>query len=504
LSDTQIFVASAGSGKTTRLMDELAEVLYDTPPDRIIYTTYTNAAAGEAVARASKQFKLNSHAFPHFRTLHSLCFRNTRRASMMSFLDYREFGKHIGFGVSGSSAISNKDGIVMGSASRGDNLLSLDNLRRNRMCSYEEVCDTQIQRAEAPNTLQFFSESYANYKKSLGKIDFTDQLERFLEAGEPLDVDYVFGDEAQDFSKLQWAIMDLLSKPVKKTFLAGDDKQAIYEFSGGCPDALINRTGNRIVLDKCYRLPTRVLDFAEKVAARIKNKTPYEITSVKEGGTVSEIRSLTGLPLREGTWLLLARNRCFLDIYEKELISMGLVFTSIGNSTIPRNLVPAINTWKTLMGGGVALASEVKVLYDNYLPSGTRVTRGFKKALNLLDDDELLEYEGLRDQYGLLCDLPWDLALNISEKLIRYLKTAETQGTMDTANTIEVTTIHSTKGREADNVVVLPDMAQSTWRGFEQNPDTEHRTFYVACTRARENLYLMQAVSDLYYNYPQK
>ena len=504
MSNTQIFVASAGSGKTTRLMNELAEVLYDTPPDRIIYTTYTNAAAGEAVARASEQFKMDSFSFPYFRTLHSLCVRNTRRASMMTYLDYREFGKHVGFAVSGQSSMSNRDGVLMGSASRGDRLLTLDNLRRNRMCSYEEVCNQQLQKAEAPNTLKFFSESYANYKASLGKIDFTDQLERFLAAGEPLNVDYLFGDEAQDFSKLQWSVMDLLAKPVKKVFLAGDDKQAIYEFSGGCPDALINRVGNRIVLDKCYRLPTRVLDFAEKVAARIKTKTPYEIVSVREGGMVSEIRSLAGLPLREGTWLLLARNRCFLEVYEKELISMGLVFKSISNDTIPANLIPAVRTWKTLMSGGVALASEVKILYDNYLPSGSRVTRGFKKSLKLLDDDELLEYEGLRDQYGLLCDLPWDLALNIPEKLKRYLKVAETQGTLETAGTIEVTTIHSTKGREADNVVVLPDMAQSTWRGFEQNPDTEHRTFYVACTRARENLYLMQAVSNLYYNYPQK
>jgi DNA helicase-2/ATP-dependent DNA helicase PcrA len=422
---------------------------------------------------------------------------------MIGYMDYRELGKLLGFAISGRSALSVKDGVMKGTAARGDRLLAMDGLMRNRMCSYEEVCDLQTQRPETPDTLKFFSESYKNYKESLGKIDFTDQLERFLEQQEPLDVDYVFGDEAQDFSKLQWSIMKLLSQPAKKLFLAGDDKQAIYEFSGGDPDSLIEKKGTRIVLDTCYRLPSRVLDFAERVAANINKKTPYEIKPVSEGGLVEEIRSIDRLALQEGSWLLLARNRCFLDEYEKALVARGLVFRSIGNETIPATLVPAIETWNRLMNGGIVLAKQVKILYDNYLPTGTRITRGFKKSLQGLDDHELLDYDALKSHYGLLCDLPWDLALNIPEKLKDYIKRAETQQDLHCADNIEVTTIHATKGREADNVVIMPDMAGTTWNEFQKRPDSEHRTFYVGCTRARNNLYLLKPTTENYYQWPE-
>lgn len=484
-------------------MNELSEVLMHTPPQRIIYTTYTKAGAQEAIDRAVKQFKLDSNSFPHFRTLHSLCYRNMRKAHMMKAPDYRDFGKQTGFNISPTIGVTNADGTPFSGFSRGDQLIALNNLQRQRMCDYEEACDYNAgSSTESPATLKYFSETLTEYKKAMGKIDFTDMLERFLEEGQPIDVDYVFGDEAQDFTNLQWKIMDLLSIPAKKLFYAGDDKQSIYEFAGGCPQTLIGRQGNRIVLDKCYRLPSTILDFAERVADRITEKTPYEIEPIREGGTISEIRSLEGLPLREGTWLLLARNRVFLEPLEKELVSMGILFKSSGNNTFPVTMLPAIRTWDRLMEGGHALASEVKVLYKDYLPAGTRIARGFKKVMKDMDNDELLDYEALKDCYGLLCCLPWDLALDLPPNAAAYIKKARALDSFNLADNIEVTTIHSTKGREADNVVVVPDMTGSTWRSFERRPDSEHRTFYVAATRARENLYLMQAYTDKAYTFP--
>ena len=65
---------------------------------------------------------------------------------------------------------------------------------------------------------------------------------------------------------------------------------------------------------------------------------------------------------------------------------------------------------------------------------------------------------------------------------------AEADNKLDDATNIEVNTIHSSKGREAENVVVLPDMTSTSFYSYNKDPDNEHRVFYVACTRARENL----------------
>jgi DNA helicase IV len=163
-------------------------------------------------------------------------------------------------------------------------------------------------------------------------------------------------------------------------------------------------------------------------------------------------------------------------------------------------LPPAIKVWQYLHQGLPASAKDIKPIYQTYLPTGKRIKRGFKKLMQALPDDEVLTLNCLIENYGLLCDLPWDQAFEISDRLKAYLQKAFANDKSKTR--IEITTIHATKGREADNVVVLPDMSWTTWNSFKENSDTEHRTFYVACTRAKNNLYIHQPISDNFYQYP--
>ena len=421
---------------------------------------------------------------------------------MLGFSDYIDFGKNIGYPLNALRAMSAKDGTVDPNSTRGDKLLAMDNLMRNRrMSSFKKMCfDKSINGQETPEVLEHFSKSYKNYKNSVAKIDFTDQLEMFLEQNEPLDADYVFCDEAQDFSKLQWRIIDLLARSAKHVYVAGDDKQSIYEFSGGDPDALIHRRGNRVVLETCYRLPKSILNFAESVASRIKNKTEYSVASKTEGGNVQHVSNLDRIDMSQGSWLLLGRNRSFLPILEDAVIKKGHLFKSIVSNIIPANLPPAIKVWQYLHQGLPASAKDIKPIYQTYLPTGKRIKRGFKKLMQALPDDEVLTLNCLIENYGLLCDLPWDQAFEISDRLKAYLQKAFANDKSKTR--IEITTIHATKGREADNVVVLPDMSWTTWNSFKENSDTEHRTFYVACTRAKNNLYIHQPISDNFYQYP--
>ena len=79
---------------------------------------------------------------------------------------------------------------------------------------------------------------------------------------------------------------------------------------------------------------------------------------------------------------------------------------------------------------------------------------------------------------------------------------AEAEDKLDKSTNIEISTIHATKGREADNVIILPDMTYTTYKGMLKDPDNEHRVFYVAATRAKQNLYIHTPVTDKFYNMP--
>jgi len=57
---------------------------------------------------------------------------------------------------------------------------------------------------------------------------------------------------------------------------------------------------------------------------------------------------------------------------------------------------------------------------------------------------------------------------------------------------ITVSTIHGSKGGEADNVVLFTDLSTAADEAMQMNPDDMHRVFYVGVTRTRKNLYVVE------------
>jgi len=65
---------------------------------------------------------------------------------------------------------------------------------------------------------------------------------------------------------------------------------------------------------------------------------------------------------------------------------------------------------------------------------------------------------------------------------------------------IRISTIHGAKGGEADNVVLCTDMAMRTYDEYQENPDDEHRTWYVAVTRAKNRLIILNPETNVCYD----
>ena len=58
---------------------------------------------------------------------------------------------------------------------------------------------------------------------------------------------------------------------------------------------------------------------------------------------------------------------------------------------------------------------------------------------------------------------------------------------------ISVSTIHGSKGGEAENVVLFTDLSPAADAEMRINPNDTHRTFYVGVTRTKQNLYIVEA-----------
>jgi superfamily I DNA/RNA helicase len=55
-----------------------------------------------------------------------------------------------------------------------------------------------------------------------------------------------------------------------------------------------------------------------------------------------------------------------------------------------------------------------------------------------------------------------------------------------------MSTIHSFKGGERDNICILTDLTAAAIRQSEYDPDELHRLYYTACTRAKKELHIIE------------
>ena len=109
-------------------------------------------------------------------------------------------------------------------------------------------------------------------------------------------------------------------------------------------------------------------------------------------------------------------------------------------------------------------------------------------------ESKVLSMKDLLANHGLLTTNIWHEVLDrVSEKEKQYLIACLRRGEKLTGvPRIKISTIHGSKGSEADNVVVITDIGQKSWLEMQKFPDDETRVFYVALTRVKKNLHIIQ------------
>lgn len=503
--------ASAGCGKTTALINKLEQVFQKgIRPQEVLFTTFTRSGAYEARDRAVAKFDFNPDHFLFFRTLHSICFRALQGPKIMSRQDYYNLGRtlKVKFGSAGMGEDLHERG-------KGDALLALYNLQRNMM-SEEDLNPSIYGLQVPPNEYRHFIETYENYRNERGLCDYTDMIAELSldESFDSLPVKYAFIDEAQDLTRLQYSAVQKLVGNAREIWYAGDDDQCIFSYSGADPEILINmESDDQVMLNKSYRLPVPVANYANTVAERVKIREPKKIeafydTKIETNRLIYSNAWYKELDLEKSTTIL-CRNRSFFGYFEEHFHQQGILYSFVKPIENEENIDKkdmdtmriAINTWKALTeypDKPQPILSIKKMMI--YIPS-ILFPQKFRRALVATVKEEF-SYNQLIADYGLLAQNKWQKTLSLMPyHMSIFLEAVEKKNNLQEEPKVRIGTIHSFKGKEDDDVIVLPDMSWITYKNYIENPDSENRVFYVGVTRAKERLILLQPITKYFYRW---
>lgn len=469
----EIVLGPPGTGKTTYLMEELQRYLDNGgSPERVGFVSFSRRALETVIV---DKLGREPGDFPHFRTIHSTAFHflGLKREDVMQTKHYAQFAALVGVPL---SAGGHEDPLWDGTV--GDRALALHNLARARGTTLEREWRQAMMRDLPLHTAVEIVHEYERFKYVNALWDFHDMITR---AQGRLPVDLLFVDEAQDTSAAQWQFLRQAARDVPRVVIAGDDDQAVYGWSGADGDALRRFAGERKVLPRSWRLPRVIKSLADEIAGRITVRVPKSFASRDEEGSVEWLRDARSLDLRQGgSWLLLARSNYQLDQFRDLARSQGVVYTLPNGEwswTLPA--VRAAKVYEHLRKGEEVIRSEVKVL-GPYLPEP------LPKVL-----PPVVTWGDLWGETAL--EVSWMDALpGISPSDREYIRALRQGGeSLVKPGRVRIGTVHSVKGAEADNVVLVTDVSTRVAHGRRLDPDAEHRVQYVGVTRARHNLTLL-------------
>ena len=313
--------------------------------------------------------------------------------------------------------------------------------------------------------------------------------------------DWVLIDEAQDTNASRRALALKMLKPVTGRLIAvGDDRQAIYGFTGADSDALdliaAELDSETLPLTVTYRCPKSVVAEANRLVPDLDAHESAPQGRVMNWDAIQEGRPgdfVNGAPLTE------ARAVHWFEV------GHGVESNHVA---LCRNTKPLIETAYAMLAAGVGCRVEGREIGEGLIKLATRWKR--VRTLGALAD-KLVEYkdrevqkwnakgredraQGVEDKvdalFVIIDSLVRDGKTGIEDLTdwVRHLFGDTPNGEMPSVFTLS--TIHKSKGREWDRVYLLyrAETLPSAWARKPWQLHQEENLEYVAITRSKGEL----------------
>lgn len=464
-----------GTGKTTELMARAEEAAKLIQKHEIGFVSFTKAAAAELAHR------LGVKPGGNISTVHSMAFRMAGiiRDQVINYSKLKEFQKLTGIEMTGG----NPDDAEY--TTDGDKYLAALYLHRARL---DPDLDTTYHEAGVEGTLygfKYFVDIYENFKKVHGYVDFADMLEKALNCEGP-NVKVLFVDEGQDLSPQQWRLIEHWAQSIPVVHVAGDDDQAIYKWGGADPQGMFKferkYNAERKILAQSYRIPSSVHKMAETLIDSVVDRVEKKYSPRDEVGEVKTYNSPQMLKFEHGEdCMVLHRNHFMRKDIEEVLLDQHVPYEIIGGR--PGHLqLPSANAARMWKKTQIDFANEGRIFLT---------TAQMKMIAKYANTKFKLQIE--RGDIMPLLTRNWDEIIYGSWEMKQYLRAVDKLYGLEVKPTIRMSSIHGSKGREADRIVLLNGMTDKTAQSLTGDYDSEARTFYVAITRTRHKLDIVMA-----------
>ena len=333
-----LILAGAGSGKTTVLVNRIANIIRfgsahgsrelprpvteadlndlrtavangrDLPretaylavrparPWNVLAITFTNKAAGELKERLRAMLGDTLGGDVNASTFHSACVRMLRR-------DAERIGFPKSFTIYDSDDQQRvikqiyKDLMIDDKFLPVKSAIAQISSFKDKLMSAEEVAGEPFANTKAQLISKIYT-AYAGRLKTAGAMDFDDLIYntvRLLDEHEDVREHwqrrfrYVLIDEYQDTNNLQYQLAALLADGWGNICVVGDDDQSIYKFRGATIENILNfekqyKNARTIRLEQNYRSTGRILDAANHVIANNTGRKGKTLWTKAEAG----------------------------------------------------------------------------------------------------------------------------------------------------------------------------------------------------------------------------
>jgi len=304
----------------------------------------------------------------------------------------------------------------------------------------------------------------------------------------------VFIDECQDLNRAQHEmLLRLVDSNGGRLIAVGDPNQSIYGFAGADVESFNNL---RTLLPNTIELP---LSFSYRCGSKIITHAQEIVSDILPSPTASEgcVREGSFKEIQDGDFVLCRNTRPLVAMCMK-FISEGRKATIKGGD-IGKNLINMIKKSKAKTHD--ALFNSLEKEY-NKLVEKTKVVYPGK------DPEKVSTVVNMSDKIGALRAIANESRTKSTEEMINTITTIFS----DEATGIVLSTMHKSKGLEADNVFIIEAQLCPAFYAMQQwQIEQEYNLMYVARTRAKKNLiyvndwisdttkmpYLTKAISDL-------
>ena len=534
-------IGPPGTGKTTELAAKVCrwhQWATTHHPDRadrdVLLCSLTRAAAAEIAGRDLPI------AREQVGTLHAHAFRALGRPDIAEGKLAEFTQAHPTYRFSDSYADLDDPAWDRNSRERGDAAMEAYNLLRARL----------IPRPLWPISVVAFADKWEDWKAKCDLLDFADLIDRAFEdtVCAPNAPSIVVLDEAQDSSAAEHRLIHKWGTAAGHLVMTGDPDQCIYDWRGASPNELYSPRippEHRRILGQSYRLPRAVYAVSMRWRQMLQHPHPLSYQPRPADGSVlwtpatySQPRLVIELAqnrLAEGkTVMIMASCAFMLNPLIAELKTRAIPFSnpwrrkrgdwnplysSRGTSMLDR-IADLLRIDPGTYGDEARLWTYSEIAsWTAPLMAKALFRPGLRAKLEAFcaeHPDEEADFSGwwqedsVRELQDVLARMiePSSEPSAATRELLRWwssrLRATKHKAAQFPIRIVEryglkvaqeepklyVGTIHSFKGAEADTVIVFPDLSPSGARAWS-NCDTRDsvvRLFYVAMTRAREEL----------------